>query len=200
MGRKLKKGAMPMKPLNCLTLFLESGKRFKLPSGETFDQLRQPPQSSTSSTASTSPESPTPVASTSIRTSNLSHSQPETGRAIQPAGLATTAPERREDGALQRPPISSNSASQPTAAPTRTPSPGSDSDSHKDSGASGAAGSQAGLNMQPPSSTSLYPVRQEELRQPNPLAPGYVGTHSPPVPYKTCRHPPPESKGGGLIP
>ncbi len=31
-----------MKPLNCLTLFLESGKRFKLPSGETFDQLRQP--------------------------------------------------------------------------------------------------------------------------------------------------------------
>jgi len=35
-----------MQPLMCLTPFLESGKRFKLPSGETFDQLRQPPPDS----------------------------------------------------------------------------------------------------------------------------------------------------------
>jgi hypothetical protein len=35
---------------------LESGKRFKLPSGETFDQLRQPLPSSATSTESTSPE------------------------------------------------------------------------------------------------------------------------------------------------
>lgn len=40
-----------MIPLNCLTLFLESGKRFRLASGETFDQLRQPQEDSKSSTA-----------------------------------------------------------------------------------------------------------------------------------------------------
>ncbi len=54
-----------MKPLNGRTPFLESGKRFELPSGETFDQLRQPTQHLTSSTASTSPVSPTSSLSTS---------------------------------------------------------------------------------------------------------------------------------------
>ena len=48
-----------MKRLNCLTPFLDSGTRFKLPSGETFDQLRQPQPSSPSLTASTSAVSPT---------------------------------------------------------------------------------------------------------------------------------------------
>jgi len=50
--------------------------------------------------------------------------------------------------------------------------------------------------MQPTSSAILYPVRQEEMRQPNPLAPGYVGTYSPPAPYKTCRHTSARVKGG----
>ena len=58
-------GRMPMKRLPCLTLFLESGKKFKLPSGETFDQLRQPQPSSTSSTAPTSRASRKRSASTS---------------------------------------------------------------------------------------------------------------------------------------
>ena len=54
-----------MKRLNCLTPFLESGTRFKLPSGETFDQLRQPQPNSTSSTASTCQTIPATCLSTS---------------------------------------------------------------------------------------------------------------------------------------
>lgn len=39
--------------LPCLTPFLNTGKKFKLPSGETYDSLRRPESDLTSSAAST---------------------------------------------------------------------------------------------------------------------------------------------------
>lgn len=56
--RSVPDGQQRMTRLPCLTPFLESGKRFRLPSGETFSQLRQPPADSTASAASTSPGNP----------------------------------------------------------------------------------------------------------------------------------------------
>ena len=63
-----KTGETLMKPLPCLTLFVESGRKFKLPSGETFDSLRRPqPDSSCSTDSSTS---------TSVRLSKMDASLP----------------------------------------------------------------------------------------------------------------------------
>lgn len=56
-----------MQRLPCLTLFLESGRRFKLPSGVTFDQLRQTQPSSTSSMESVLTDADLHVASPELQ-------------------------------------------------------------------------------------------------------------------------------------
>jgi len=54
-----------MERLNCLTIFMESGKKFKLPSGETYDQLRQS-ENSTKPTSDDVPEADSMIRSQTI--------------------------------------------------------------------------------------------------------------------------------------
>ena len=41
-------------------------------------------------------------------------------------------------------------------------------------------------SMKSESSETLYPVQQEKIGKPDPLALGYVGTYSPPSDYRTA--------------
>jgi hypothetical protein len=43
-------------------------------------------------------------------------------------------------------------------------------------------------SMKPIPSATPYPIQQENIGQPNPLAPGYVGTYSPSPPYTKLEH------------
>lgn len=48
--------------------------------------------------------------------------------------------------------------------------------------------------MKPTSSVKRYPLRQEKIGRPDPLARDYAGTYSPPPPYQMHQRPPVTAK------
>ena len=101
-----------MKPLNCLTLFLESGKRFRLPSGRTCEQLRQPQPDSTPSMATTSTQAAIPIAAsnTAIRRSVGGRSTDRKNAVQAAAGLLALPPEDRKEAIKRAKEMQANNA------------------------------------------------------------------------------------------